>query len=162
MKAGSHHYHGNWHGYEEPLLRSHTHTKRGTFVTTISFNIFGAWIIWKHSNACVFEGASPSVNMILGELKDEHSLWWCMAGAKKLQGLDLCVCSLGQLGLDRVVCACYVSVSGRCVKASFIFDPCMSEDPYFFSISFKHRTCRNISTFHKRCVLLRLKQDMLS
>jgi hypothetical protein len=50
--------------------------------------ILGAWTIWKHRNACVFEGASPSVNTILCELKDEHGLW-CMAGAKKLQGLGL-------------------------------------------------------------------------
>ena len=52
--------------------------------------ILGAWIIWKHRNACVFEGASPSVNMILCELKDEHGLW-CMAGAKNLQGLGLSI-----------------------------------------------------------------------
>ena len=44
----------------------------------------GAWIIWKHRNACVFEGASPSLNMIWSELKNEH-----MAGARKLQGLGL-------------------------------------------------------------------------
>ena len=49
--------------------------------------ILGAWIIWKHRNACVFEGAS-SLNMIWSELKNEHSLC-CMAGAKKLQGLGL-------------------------------------------------------------------------
>jgi hypothetical protein len=57
--------------------------------------ILGARIIWKHRNACVFEGASPSVNMILCKLKDEHGLW-CMAGAKKLQGLGLSI-YLGQL-----------------------------------------------------------------
>ena len=50
--------------------------------------ILGAWIIWKHRNACVFEGASPLISMIWSELKNEHSLW-CMAGAKKLQGLGL-------------------------------------------------------------------------
>jgi len=50
--------------------------------------ILGTWIIWKHRNACVFEEASPLVNTILCELKDEHGLW-CMAGAKKLQGLGL-------------------------------------------------------------------------
>ena len=52
--------------------------------------ILGAWIIWKHRNACVFEGVSPLVNTILCELKDEHDLW-CMAGAKKLQGLGLTI-----------------------------------------------------------------------
>jgi hypothetical protein len=50
--------------------------------------MLGAWVIWKHRNACVFEGASPSVNSILHELNDEHSLW-CFAGAKKLQNLGL-------------------------------------------------------------------------
>jgi len=54
-----------------------------------------------HAHICalscpfLFEGASPSVNTILCEyskvwLKDEHSLW-CMAGAKKLQGLGLTI-----------------------------------------------------------------------
>jgi hypothetical protein len=50
--------------------------------------ILGAWMIWKRRNAYVFEGVSPSVNSILSLLKDEHSLW-CLAGAKKLQGLGL-------------------------------------------------------------------------
>jgi len=50
--------------------------------------ILGAWIIWKHRNACVFEGASPSLNMIWSELKNEHNLG-CMVGARKLQGLGL-------------------------------------------------------------------------
>ncbi|GJN15444.1 hypothetical protein PR202_gb02359 [Eleusine coracana subsp. coracana] len=55
-----------------------------------SLIILSALIIWKHRNACVFEGAPLSVNTILSELKDEHSLWR-MAGAKKLQGLDLVI-----------------------------------------------------------------------
>ncbi|CAO2186422.1 unnamed protein product [Urochloa humidicola] len=53
-----------------------------------SLIILGAWMIWKHRNACVFEGVAPSVATILKELKDEHSLW-CLAGAKKLHGLGL-------------------------------------------------------------------------
>jgi len=53
-----------------------------------SLIILGAWIIWKHRNACIFEGASPSINLIWSELKNEHSLW-CLAGAKKLEGLGL-------------------------------------------------------------------------
>jgi hypothetical protein len=52
-----------------------------------SLIILGAWMIWKHRNACVFEGVAPSVNSIMRDLKDEHNLW-CLAGAKKLQGLD--------------------------------------------------------------------------
>jgi len=42
-----------------------------------SLIILGAWIIWKHRNACVFEGVSPSLSTIWSELKNEHSLW-CM------------------------------------------------------------------------------------
>ena len=53
-----------------------------------SLIILGAWMIWKHQNACVFEGVAPSVNTIMRELKDELSLW-CLAGAKKLLGLGL-------------------------------------------------------------------------
>ncbi|GJN03178.1 hypothetical protein PR202_ga20588 [Eleusine coracana subsp. coracana] len=33
--------------------------------------ILGDWIIWKHRNACVFDGAAPSVHTILSEVKDE-------------------------------------------------------------------------------------------
>jgi hypothetical protein len=46
-----------------------------------SLIILGAWMIWKHKNACVFEGVAPSVNSIVRDLKDE--------GAKKLQGLGI-------------------------------------------------------------------------
>lgn len=53
-----------------------------------SLIILGVWIIWKHRNACVFEGAAPSVTSIMREFKDEYSLW-CLAGAKKLQDLEL-------------------------------------------------------------------------
>jgi hypothetical protein len=37
-----------------------------------SLIMLGAWVIWKHSNVCVFEGASPSVNLILRELNDDQ------------------------------------------------------------------------------------------
>jgi hypothetical protein len=53
-----------------------------------SLIILGAWMIWRHRNACVFDNVAPSVNTIIRELKDEVSLW-CLAGAKKLQGLGL-------------------------------------------------------------------------
>jgi hypothetical protein len=50
--------------------------------------ILGAWMIWKHRNACVFDGVAPSLISTLRDIKDEHSLW-CLAGAKKLEGLGL-------------------------------------------------------------------------
>jgi len=53
-----------------------------------SLIILGAWTIWKHRNACVFEGIAPLVDSIMQDRKDEHNLW-CLAGAKKLQGLGL-------------------------------------------------------------------------
>jgi len=53
-----------------------------------SLIILGAWLLWNHKNACVFEGVTPSVSAIMCAFKDEHSLW-CLAGAKKLQGLGL-------------------------------------------------------------------------
>jgi hypothetical protein len=53
-----------------------------------SLIILGAWMIWKHKNACVLEGIAPSVNTIMRDLKDEHNLW-CLAGPKKLDGLGL-------------------------------------------------------------------------
>jgi hypothetical protein len=53
-----------------------------------SLIILVSWCLWKQRNSSVFNGASPSISSIMGILKDEQSLW-CMAGAKKLQGLGL-------------------------------------------------------------------------
>ncbi|GJN05477.1 hypothetical protein PR202_ga23105 [Eleusine coracana subsp. coracana] len=46
----------------------------------------GAWLIWKHRNACVFEGGSPCISRLLHEFRDEYHLW-CMASAKSLATL---------------------------------------------------------------------------
>jgi hypothetical protein len=42
--------------------------------------IFGAWIIWKHRNNCVFDGASPNTVKALILAGEEHQLW-SLAGA---------------------------------------------------------------------------------
>ena len=72
----------NW--WRKTMKRVEKEHRRGVN----SLIILGAWIIWKHRNACVFKGVAPSVTSIIREFKDEHSLW-CLAGAKKLQGLEL-------------------------------------------------------------------------
>ena len=51
-----------------------------------SLVVLVAWWIWKHRNACVFEGASPNVNALVQEIRDEANLW-CMAEAKGLRSL---------------------------------------------------------------------------
>jgi hypothetical protein len=38
------------------------------------------WMIWKHRNDCVFEGARPSVHDLMSKVKEEASLW-AKAGA---------------------------------------------------------------------------------
>jgi hypothetical protein len=53
-----------------------------------SLIILGAWVLWKHRNACVFDGVSPSLITLMRILKEVHTLW-CLAGARKLQGLSL-------------------------------------------------------------------------
>jgi len=53
-----------------------------------SLIILTFWLIWKHRNSCVFDGATPSVNEVLRQFRDEYKLW-CLAGAKKLQALRL-------------------------------------------------------------------------
>ena len=63
-------------------------SEQGTQERSEFSNYFRGLDCWKHRNACVFEGDSPSLNMTWSELKNEHSLW-CMAGARKLQGLGL-------------------------------------------------------------------------
>ena len=44
-----------------------------------SLYILGAWILWKHRNAYVFEGASPNLQVAVQAFKEESQLW---------QGLD--------------------------------------------------------------------------
>jgi hypothetical protein len=51
-----------------------------------SLIILGAWILWKHRNACVFEGARPSIQHILQNFSLERKLWH-LAGAHSLQAI---------------------------------------------------------------------------
>ncbi|TVU16289.1 hypothetical protein EJB05_39843, partial [Eragrostis curvula] len=50
--------------------------------------ILGAWILWKHRNAGVFEGTSPNVQNALNNLKLEAQ-HWVFAGARGLSDLGL-------------------------------------------------------------------------
>ncbi|KAF8699038.1 hypothetical protein HU200_034727 [Digitaria exilis] len=50
--------------------------------------VMGAWLLWKHQNSCVFEGATPSRDTLLHSFKEEHHLW-CMACARKLASLSV-------------------------------------------------------------------------
>ncbi|GJN12749.1 hypothetical protein PR202_ga31056 [Eleusine coracana subsp. coracana] len=56
--------------------------------------ILGAWTIWKHRNAVVFDGLSPNIQLALDNLRLEAQLW-AFAGAR----------SLGDLGLGRLLSA---------------------------------------------------------
>ena len=51
-----------------------------------SLVMLGAWIIWKHRNACVFDGLAPCLQVALQAYKDELQLW-IAAGAKGLKAL---------------------------------------------------------------------------
>jgi hypothetical protein len=42
-------------------------------------SLVARWL-WKHRNACIFEGLYPSVSMILYDIK-EDAILWCLAGA---------------------------------------------------------------------------------
>jgi len=53
-----------------------------------SLCILGAWTIWKHRNACVFEGASPNLQVAVQAFKEESHLWQ-FSGAKRLAALSL-------------------------------------------------------------------------
>jgi len=47
--------------------------------------VLGAWILWKHRNACVFEGASTNLQVVQA-FKESHL--WQFSGAKKLTALS--------------------------------------------------------------------------
>jgi len=51
-----------------------------------SLVVLVAWCIWKHRNGCVFEGTSPSFNVIMQDIREEAKLW-CVAGAKGLRSI---------------------------------------------------------------------------
>jgi hypothetical protein len=44
--------------------------------------------LWKHRNACVFQGSRPAVQSVAQAVMDEGRLW-CLAGAAVLRGLVL-------------------------------------------------------------------------
>jgi len=56
-----------------------------------SLVMLGAWILWKHRNACVFDGSAPCLQVAQQAYRDEFHLWQ-VAGAKGLRAL----------GVDRV------------------------------------------------------------
>jgi hypothetical protein len=45
-----------------------------------SLVILGAWIIWKHRNHCVFDGATPNLTSTL-LLAKKKVQFWSLAGA---------------------------------------------------------------------------------
>ncbi|WVZ64659.1 hypothetical protein U9M48_014153 [Paspalum notatum var. saurae] len=51
-----------------------------------SLVILVAWLLWKHRNACVFDGTPPQVQTVLSQVAAEGHLW-CLAGAAGLQEL---------------------------------------------------------------------------
>jgi hypothetical protein len=53
-----------------------------------SLVIIVAWELWKHSNACVFQGTRPAVQSVVLAVMAEGRLW-CLAGAAALQVLFL-------------------------------------------------------------------------
>jgi len=100
-----------------------------------SLIILGAWIIWKHRNACVFEGVSPSLSKIWSELKNEQSLvhGWGEEASRAWFGASW----LGLFSCGRVLVVFYVFKKCGCVIASLIFGPRMillGTPLFFFSI----------------------------
>jgi hypothetical protein len=53
-----------------------------------SLVMLGAWILWKHRNACVFDGSAPCLQVALQAFRDELHLWQ-VAGAKGLRALGV-------------------------------------------------------------------------
>ena len=56
---------------------------RGSRKGLNSLIILVACELWKHRNACVFEGATPSTEVLLQSVANESNLW-CIVGASAL------------------------------------------------------------------------------
>ena len=56
--------------------------RKGLATTTLPI----PWLIWKHRNSCVFDGARPSVADLVAKIKEEAALWG-RAGALGLRDL---------------------------------------------------------------------------
>jgi hypothetical protein len=63
---------------EKGANRCQKKRKKGSIYSIV---ILGAWILWKHRNFYVFQGARPYMN-IMSEYQDEHL--WYMAGVRKV------------------------------------------------------------------------------
>jgi nuclear pore complex protein Nup210 len=50
--------------------------------------ILGAWMLWKHRNNCVFNGANPNTQFVIRTSLEETNLW-CFADAKGLAHLEV-------------------------------------------------------------------------
>lgn len=48
--------------------------------------MLGAWIHWKHHNACVFDGSAHCLQVVLQTYKDEAHLWQAV-DSKELRAL---------------------------------------------------------------------------
>ncbi|GJN28004.1 hypothetical protein PR202_gb16082 [Eleusine coracana subsp. coracana] len=78
--------HGDWsfaQWWAKAICKVKKEYKRGVN----SVIILTAWILWKHRNGCVFDG-TPPFKEAMRQFRDEYKLW-CMAGAQKLQDLQL-------------------------------------------------------------------------
>ncbi|KAF8756308.1 hypothetical protein HU200_011130 [Digitaria exilis] len=53
-----------------------------------SLVILGAWILWKHRNACVFDESAPNLQSAILAFRDELHVWQ-VAGAKGLADLGV-------------------------------------------------------------------------
>ncbi|WVZ89536.1 hypothetical protein U9M48_035920, partial [Paspalum notatum var. saurae] len=51
-----------------------------------SLVVLVSWELWKHRNACVFEGASPDLQTVLHSVAAKGHLW-CLSGASAFQDL---------------------------------------------------------------------------
>ena len=76
----------NEQNFEEWWRRASKRTPKDKRKGFNSLVVMCTWLIWKHRNACVFEGASPNMNDSLHAFDDEHHLWY-LAGAQKLDAL---------------------------------------------------------------------------
>jgi hypothetical protein len=71
LQVGGATLHSNKCSFANPPIRKVKESRK----RANSLIIFTSWLIWRHRDACVFDGILPSVDEVLKQIRDEYQIW---------------------------------------------------------------------------------------